>query len=67
MECVHCFRAEGGGGVRDQGDVVPEFHAEATGRLEAREVLTTARTGVGLSKGQTLLGRSRQLKSVPMT
>ena len=32
---MHGLLAERGGGVLDQGDVVPEFHAKAAGRLDA--------------------------------
>jgi len=33
---VHRLSAEGGGGILDQGDVIPEFHAEAAGRFDTR-------------------------------
>ena len=36
LRCVHGFATEGGGGILDQGDVIPEFHAEAAGRFDTR-------------------------------
>ena len=49
---VHRALAEGGGGVFDQGDVVPELYAEAAGRLD-----TGFRTSLPLRRAVAVVAR----------